>query len=254
MPKFIDLTGKKVGRLTVQYRVPNKNGKVYWHCVCDCGNEKDIRSSSLVGGGYITQSCGCLNREISSKQSYKKQSLNIEYFIDGKNEYEFTADTCIGYTRKGEIFLVDIDKYDLVKDICWRISKEGYVLGNLNNLNSSQKRVLLHRIVTNCPSDMMVDHIRGKDSRFDNRSCNLRICTNQQNQYNKLPMPFNSLGVKGVNAIQLKSGIVYRTQIAINGKIKHIGCFKTLKEASDAYDEMAIKYFGEFALLNNYKE
>ena len=35
--------------------------------------------------------------------------------INTVNEYEFTSDTCIGYTSKGEIFLVDIEMLDLIK-------------------------------------------------------------------------------------------------------------------------------------------
>lgn len=66
LPKFIDLTDKKVGKLTVQYRVPNKNGRVYWHCVCDCGNEKDIRSEYLSCNRTI--SCGCYQRSLKQLQ------------------------------------------------------------------------------------------------------------------------------------------------------------------------------------------
>ena len=38
MPKFIDLTGQKFGRLTVIDRAPNKNSRTAWNCLCDCGN------------------------------------------------------------------------------------------------------------------------------------------------------------------------------------------------------------------------
>jgi hypothetical protein len=33
-----------------------------------------------------------------------------------------------------------------------------------------------------------------------------------------------------------------------------LGSYHTIKEAADAYDSAAIKYFGEFAWLNNYNE
>jgi hypothetical protein len=67
MGKFIDLTGKKFGRLTVIKRdtsVDSKKG-AFWLCRCDCGNEKSISSNALRNGA--TQSCGCLNKEIISK-------------------------------------------------------------------------------------------------------------------------------------------------------------------------------------------
>lgn len=60
--KYKDLTGQRFGRLTVICRSEKSNGgKVYWHCKCDCGNERDVVTYSLVHGK--TQSCGCLSRE-----------------------------------------------------------------------------------------------------------------------------------------------------------------------------------------------
>lgn len=62
-----DLTGQQFGRLTVLYRLVGKTRyqKAIWHCRCDCGNEVDVYSGSLVRGQ--TQSCGCWNREQSAK-------------------------------------------------------------------------------------------------------------------------------------------------------------------------------------------
>lgn len=55
-----DLTGRRFGRLTVESFA--YMGKYpYWHCKCDCGNEKDIIGQSLTSGN--TQSCGCLAKE-----------------------------------------------------------------------------------------------------------------------------------------------------------------------------------------------
>ena len=40
MPKLVDLTGQRFGKLTVLKKAPSRNGKVYWLCQCDCGNIK----------------------------------------------------------------------------------------------------------------------------------------------------------------------------------------------------------------------
>lgn len=65
MGKFVDLTGRRFGRLLVQYRAddyisPSGKRTIVWHCLCDCGKEVDILRSSLSNG---TKSCGCLQRE-----------------------------------------------------------------------------------------------------------------------------------------------------------------------------------------------
>lgn len=64
MGKYVDLTGKKYGRLTVVKRVENQGNKPMWECLCDCGNVKNVRSDSLKNGNI--KSCGCLSKEITS--------------------------------------------------------------------------------------------------------------------------------------------------------------------------------------------
>ena len=70
MSKFIDLIGKKFGRLTVIIRAKNDNeNRAYWLCECNCGEKKIISGSSLRGG--VTRSCGCLSVEKTIKRSTK---------------------------------------------------------------------------------------------------------------------------------------------------------------------------------------
>lgn len=59
--KIIDLTNKKYGRLTCVNLSYTKQGKSYWKCICDCGNEKIVRSNDLISGKV--KSCGCLKKE-----------------------------------------------------------------------------------------------------------------------------------------------------------------------------------------------
>ena len=65
MPKLNDLTGQKFGRLTVRGRAPNRDKRVRWICVCDCGKVRTVLAWHLTQGD--TQSCGCLRDEIVSK-------------------------------------------------------------------------------------------------------------------------------------------------------------------------------------------
>lgn len=60
--------GSVVGRLTVVSEAGrSKNGSKIWHCRCECGNTKNVISSSLNSG--LVQSCGCRYNEIKGKQT-----------------------------------------------------------------------------------------------------------------------------------------------------------------------------------------
>lgn len=76
MGKFIDETGNRYGNLTVLYRTPAEKGKpAKWHCVCDCGNEKDILGTMLRNG--TTKSCGCLQRRRAAESNIARTGGSI---------------------------------------------------------------------------------------------------------------------------------------------------------------------------------
>jgi hypothetical protein len=66
---FIDLTGKRFGRLTVVCRAPNHKKQTVWKCHCDCGNIVDVQGGHLSGGKII--SCGCYQRENNKRKATK---------------------------------------------------------------------------------------------------------------------------------------------------------------------------------------
>lgn len=69
MPKKIDLNGQILGRLTVLHEgARDKHGRSTWHCRCTCGTERRISIASLMRG---TKSCGCLQKEATSRMSKK---------------------------------------------------------------------------------------------------------------------------------------------------------------------------------------
>ena len=58
-----NLLGRKFNRLQVKERIGlDKYGKQLWKCVCDCGKEVIVNTSSLTTGN--TQSCGCYKNEL----------------------------------------------------------------------------------------------------------------------------------------------------------------------------------------------
>lgn len=61
MPKALDITNKRFGKLIAMQKAPSRSGKTYWLCKCDCGNEKEVQTSHLVDGSI--KSCGCVSHK-----------------------------------------------------------------------------------------------------------------------------------------------------------------------------------------------
>lgn len=61
MPKALDLTDQKFGRLKAIKKAPSRGGKTYWLCECECGNTKEIQTTHLTN--HTIQSCGCLQEK-----------------------------------------------------------------------------------------------------------------------------------------------------------------------------------------------
>jgi hypothetical protein len=61
MPKLIDITGARYGRLTALGRTKSEKFRGAWLCVCDCG-ERVVTPAGPLRNGH-RKSCGCLYRE-----------------------------------------------------------------------------------------------------------------------------------------------------------------------------------------------
>lgn len=77
-----DLTGEKFNRWTVLKRGEDrfdKNGHILrtWVCQCDCGTIKTIYEASLKHG--VSKSCGCLQKEIVSNISGKRDMIEKRF-------------------------------------------------------------------------------------------------------------------------------------------------------------------------------
>jgi hypothetical protein len=125
-----------------------------------------------------------------------------------------------------------------IGDLAGRVTSGGYL-----QVGYKKKYYMVHTIIWkmhngDIPEGLVVDH---KDrNSFNNKIENLRLCTLQQNTYNRAMS--NKLGVKGVRKEHKK----YRASITHNGIQIHLGQFSSLEEASTAYEIKAKELHGEF--------
>jgi hypothetical protein len=69
MPRLIDMTGKRFGRLTVVCRAPKQHGstRAFWSVRCECGKEFVLVGQKMRRGH--TKSCGCLRIDRTIERS-----------------------------------------------------------------------------------------------------------------------------------------------------------------------------------------
>lgn len=140
----------------------------------------------------------------------------------------------------------------------WRISRSGVrAIGSEAGCKSSRtgyvligvggRLYLAHRLAwlmaTGKWPDRNIDHINRNKS--DNRIANLRQADQQQNIANSPARICSKSGVKGVS--WCKSTQMWRATITVNGKQRTLGRYAGIEDAAAAYQQEAIRAFGEFA-------
>ena len=155
-------------------------------------------------------------------------------------EYESHAEIVLYDKDCEEIarVLIDLEDIDRCKNYKWYLNSFGYVYNN--------KVGLLHRFIMNPKDDEIIDHIN--HNKLNNKRCNLRICSQQQNLMNASKRKNCSSKFKGV--FWNKYDNRWRASIVINNRNKYIGNYLNEIEAAEAYDRASIKYFKEYAFTN----
>lgn len=236
MAKLLDLTGEEFGRLTVVRRgedyIRRNGGKcVRWLCICSCGNPNLILVSASNLRSGKTRSCGCIKDE--RMRAGKKE-----------NVYEPCGEYTIGYTSKGETFIIDTEDLEKVKPYCWCVTRLGYIVAR-NPADGGSIR--LHKLITGTQANEIVDHINHNVA--DNRKCNLRIVSHSNNMINSVIRSSNTSGVTGVTYHKPSDGWISR--ISMDGKCYYLGYYKSFSDAVAARKAAEEKYFGPYSYDNS---
>ncbi len=122
-----DLTGKKFGYLTVLGATDQRSHRyVVWRCVCKCGKEIEVPSTSLIEGN--TTSCGCLNIEILQHINRYEEGTELRAALQEKILNPNSASGYVGVQPKRDKWTAYIN-YKGVR----------YHLGTYNNMEEAVK-------------------------------------------------------------------------------------------------------------------
>lgn len=153
--------------------------------------------------------------------------------------------------QTGGTALIDDQDVEIVSPYKWyrvapgrRTPSAFYVIAKpYCRLTKKQPTLWMHRLLLSPKRGEQVDHIN-RDG-LDNRRCNLRICTQSQNNANSQHR-VSSTGYRGV----YRDGRRYQAAISVGGQMVRLGRFDGAIPAARAYDAAALQHFGEFASLN----
>lgn len=230
-------SGQRFGSWTVISKNEEESRKKKYSvyiCRCDCGYRYigNVRGYRLTNGySKNCKNCGAIKNG---------ESRRI------KNKYDLSGSFGVGWTSNtNREFYFDKDQYEKIKDYTWREHETtGYVTTSRNN-----KNVDLHRLVTNAKEGEIVDHIHGRETKMDNRSCNLRIVSKGQNNINVGIRSNNTSGVTGVS--WHKTFGKWKSQIGYNGECIVLGYFKDFDDAVKARKEAEDKYYKDYSYDNS---
>ena len=156
---------------------------------------------------------------------------------------------------KNATVLIDDEDFEWARQWLWRYGPHNKYVCRSEYFKELKRSVsyYLHREILKRmgPADFeQSDHINRNS--LDNRRCNLRVSTAQQNSCNRGLRSENKSGYKGVYWNRLEEK--WHAQLTTKGIKKQLGFHDTPEAAARAYNEAAKKHHGEFAFLNEIKE
>ena len=177
-----------------------------------------------------------------------KNKITVENGIAQMELYDYNGNVkhCVMFDEK---------HVDNIKLYRWSSATDLYIYANFYDETNTKKRMVLHKFIMylsgrEIPDGHQVDHKdRNKLNCLNN---NLRVCTRSQNNQNQKGRTGKTSKYKGVYYDKDARRWLATINIKENNKYKHInlGRYLTENEAAEAYNEAAIRLFGEFALPN----
>jgi hypothetical protein len=195
------IVGKKFNELTVlSYcdRAGKKRNKRYL-CRCSCGKQHISRGDNLVSGAV--KSCGCLRHNSPPNKTHgMKHHAMYGVWQNMKNRcYREKDSHYANYGGKG-VTVCDEWKtsFESFRDWMWENGwKQGLEIDREDN-----------------------------DGNYSPENC--RIVTRSENLFNKGIYSTSKTGFVGVSIFNSNQ---FKSSVSMHGKVKHIGLFKTIKEA-----------------------
>jgi len=167
---------------------------------------------------------------------------------------------------RGQVALISPESWNLANQVKWYANffkrRNKYIpmgrlpitithLPGMDSSNKNNRQVMLYRYIIQCKNNQQIDHIN--HDTLDNRLENLRFCSDQENNRHiiKRKGTYTSkyIGVSLYKNIVAHKKSPWRVSLR-TGNFTYNWGRRTEEEAAMTRDILAIKHFGEYAILN----
>ena len=214
MPKKIEMTGRKFGRLTVLREASKRiSNRVTWECLCDCGNIKMATALSLRNGH--TQSYGCLSIEMTIGRS-----------------------TTHGMPKKSRAY----KSWDYMLSRCRNKKDSGYKYYGGRGIKVCDRWLNFENFFKDmgeCPPTLTIERI---NNNGDYEPSNCYWTSRAMQSRNQRTRKNSKTGITGVHFCKRRQK--YIAQIGVNNKQIHVGVFSTLPSAARARSKAEQHFWG----------
>lgn len=230
-----------------EFKIPPSREKFKNHFCCAKCHHKFMEQN-------ITLICDYCGKEFSlpTKEYNKKLKRNQKQI--------FCSKECSGFGRRKKRKIIEHDNYISIfyKEFEILLDKDDVKRLDINSIYALKKETdntpyafltggkSLHRFLTNCPKNMVVDHIN--HNGLDNRKENLRICTPSENSLNKIVLKTSKSRITGVTWCNTMKK--WKVSLERFGKNNHGGYFDNLEDARKARELLEIKVLGSREFIN----
>lgn len=186
-----------------------------YQLICsNCGKQYESKQKQRCTNCFCCRKCeGEFKKKVITNSKKKNEIIIKEtYAIIKINNNQLGLIDCF----------IDVEDIDKVKEYYWNLKVDNRH-PNLNPYIATRrknKRIFLHKLLTNCPKGKVVDHIDGNP--FNNLKSNLRICTQKENTRNHH---------FAQNIHYNKRDDLYIVSFNIEGKTKYLCYTRNIQEA-----------------------
>ncbi len=228
-------------------KLPNGDILEWKHSTLLCNTKPVCDDCFLKGRVLLKRYCTRHRKNLQSTTSEEISPTKQDVIINDVEIDEKTIKIPLKNKNHKIIAYALADKEDenRLSKLTWYKQKNGYVQAGFVDKLGRRTAIMMHRFILNSQPGSLTDH--RNHNRQDNRKANLGTISPSENNHNKTKNPNSSSKYFGVSIDKQNKKKKWQASC----KKEFLGNFAKEEWAAYAYDQGAIRLFGDKAQINN---